>query len=314
MSEETANALDIIRQQGKRHQQIMEQFESGSQHEAKYNYERWIKKTEELLKQYVSVEEAERFSEVVNQPYNIFRYGKGFELVHHYDSVQAFLLGLMRGIVENNIEVNPAALQSKRKLVLHKLYALAPEQKMGFVEVSVIAEALEMAFDEVRDVFRYWESKHFVEMTHEVDAQYELVKLTRQGIDSLELPPDKNTSPSTNITYHNTVHVGGNITGPFQQGTKDSVQNTSLVNESIREMLPKLGEFIEAVKALDFPDKEDAVRDLEKVKELSSGENPESKWKLIQAKLTSAKTVMELSGYAYTALPYGVAVFDYFFK
>ena len=80
------------------------------------------------------------------------------------------------------------------------------------------------------------------------------------------------------------------------------------------EILSQLGEFIKAVKALDFPDKDDVVSDLEKAKELSSGENPEGKWKLIQAKLSSAKTAMELAGYAHTALPYGVAIYDYFFK
>lgn len=314
MSEETANALDIVVRQGKRHREIMEQFESGSHHEARYNYERWTNKTEELLRQYVSVEEAERFSEVINQPYNVFRHGKGFELVLFYESVQAFLLGLMRGIVEYNIEVTPAALHSRRKLVLYKLYELAPNQRLGFVEVSIIAKAMGTTFDEVIETFRYWELKHFVEMTHEVDAKYELVKLTRQGIDSIEVPPDKNTSSPTNVAYHNTVHVGGSINGPFQQGTQDSVQNISVVNESIKEILPKLGEFIEAVKALDFPDKDEVVRDLQKAKELSSGENPEGRWKLIQAKLTSAKTAMELAGYAHTALPYGVAVFDYFFK
>jgi hypothetical protein len=311
MSEETANALDIVVQQGKRHQQIMEEYEGGSHHEARYNYERWVTKTEELIRQHVSLEEAQRFSEVVNQSYNVFRHGKGFELVLFYDSVQAFLLGLMRGIVSNHIEVNPAALQSKRKLVLYKLYEMAPDDKIGDVIVSDLATALGMGYQEVNNILEYWQRKGMVR-----DGSFDAsTRLEPYAIDEIEEArrTGKATKhiPETTIYYtDNRINIGGDNSGQVMAGN----QGTQNMGQPTGEIISQLGEFIKAVRALDFPDKDDAVRDLEKAKELSSGENAETKWKLIQAKLASAKTAMELAGYAHTALPYGMAIYDYFFK
>lgn len=310
MSEETAKAMDIVAQQGKQHMQLMQNYENGQHYEAAYDYQRWIKKTEELLRQYVSEEEAKRFSGIVHQQYNVFRYGEDDELHLFYDEVQAFLLGLLRGIMSYQIEVSPAALQAKRYRVLRKLYDLAPNDKHGDVIVSDLANALGMQYQEVNRILLYWEEKNMV-----YSPSDESVALTAPAIDEIESTiqhPNRGTKhfPPTIITYNdNSVTVHGNA-----QNVIGGQNNTQNINQPLSEILPKLAELIAAVRQADFPDREEVVQELEKVQALAEGEQNEGTWKRIQSRLNVAKTSMEIVGFAYKTLPYWPMIWDYFHR
>ena len=104
------------------------------------------------------------------------------------------------------------------------------------------------------------------------------------------------------------------VYGAIQIDGQNNAQTvtTTINRESISEILPKLIELINEVAKADFENKEDVVKDLEKVHQLASSDNPKDKWLLIQAKLTSAKTAMELVGFAYHSLPYWPQIWDYF--
>lgn len=303
-------AMDVVSQQGKRHMQLMLNYENGQQLEAGYDYQRWKIKTEELLRQHIGVEEAERFLNIYKRPYNVFRHGEAEQLSIFYEEVQAFLLGLFRGIMSNSIEVNPAALQSKRNLVLYKLYELAPDDKMGDVIVDELANALGMQYHEVNNILEYWQRKGMVR-----DGNFDAAtRLEPYAIDEIEESQKTKKStrhiPYTTINYiDNRVTIHGDNLGQAQAGN-NATQN--MTNQPIGEILPKLAAFIEAVKQADFPDKDDAVRDLEKVHELAQLEQTEGTWQRIQTKLTAAKTTMEIAGFVFKTHPYWPAIADFF--
>jgi DNA-binding MarR family transcriptional regulator len=307
-------AMDIVTQQGKRHMQLMQNYENGQQLEAAYDYQRWQLKTEELLRQYISVEEAKRFLNIIHRPYNVFRHDEVEELYLFYDEVQAFLLGLLRGIMANQIEVNPAALQSKRYRVLRKLYDMVPNNKHGDIIVSDLATALGMDYHEANRILLYWEDKGMVHSPSD-----ESVALTPYAIDEIESTiqhPNKGTkhfSPTVINYTDNRISIGGDNSGQVLAGN----QGSQTMHSPISEILPKLAEFIKAVKEAEFPDKDDVVRDLEKAQELAHA-NPnvtpkEAVWKRIQGKLEVAKTTMEIVGFAYNSLPYWPMIWKYFF-
>jgi hypothetical protein len=311
MSEETVRAAELAIELREQHRRLLYKFESGSQHEAIYDYQRWVERSERLLKQYVSVEEANRFAGIAHQSYNVFRHGEDAELYLFYEEVQAFLLGLMRGVISNMVEINPAALQSKRNLVLYKLYELAPDDKIGDVIVDDLATTLGMQYNEVNNILEYWQRKGMVR-----DGSFDAaIRLEPYAIDEIEesLKTKKSTRhiPYTTINYiDNRVTIHGDNLGQAQAGNNATQSMTN--NQSISEILPKLTAFIEAVRQADFPDKDDAVHDLEKAHELAGLKQTEGTWQRIQTKLNAAKTTMEIAGFVYNTHPYWPAIWNFF--
>lgn len=202
--------------------------------------------------------------------------------------------------------------EQKRYRVLRKLYELAPHDKHGEVSIYDLADALGMKFQEASRILIYWEEKNMVSSPSDIS-----VALTPQSIDEIEATINHPNRPTTHfststINYtDNSVNIGGDNLGQAQGG-QDNVQNT-MNSQPIGEILPKLVELIQAVKQADFEDKDEVVRDLEKVQQLAQSEHPKSKWALIQSKLTSAKTAMELVGFGYKTLPYWPVIWQYFF-
>ncbi len=136
------------------------------------------------------------------------------------------------------------------------------------------------------------------------------------GIEELEQAeqyPNYSTSNfPAQIINNYTVNVQGDNRGNIAQAGQGN--NQSCTNhQPISQILLKLAELIEAVKQADFEDKDEIVRDLEKVQQLAQLEDPKSKWALIQSKLSSAKTGMEIVGYGYHSLPYWPVIWKYFF-
>ncbi|MDT4969836.1 MAG: hypothetical protein QOJ64_4573 [Acidobacteriota bacterium] len=302
--------MEAVIRQAKIHKQLMNNYDNGAQLESGYDYERWTRKTEDLIKQHVSIDEAKRFREVVNQPYNVFRHSETTRISLFYDSIQAFLNSLIGGILSYEIEVNPLALQAKRKRVLYKLYDLAPHDKLGSVIVSDLATAVGMEYQETNRILEYWQRKGLVRD----GGSDESVRLEPHAIDEIEESrrTGKETKhiPATTIYYtDNRINIAGHNSGQVMAGN-EGVQTLS---QPLAEILPQLSAFIESVRTATFLDRADAVHDLEKVYELAQKEQTEGTWKRIQTKLTAAKTTMEIAGYGYNSLPYWAAIWKFFF-
>lgn len=146
-----------------------------------------------------------------------------------------------------------------------------------------------------------------------ITALNEAVVMLPAGLEALESTGESSSAPDSpppSSVFNINVH--GDNYGPVQQG-HGNVQRI-VNNQSISEILPMLVEFIEAVRAVDFVDKDDAVADLEKVQILARGEINEGIWKRIQTKLTAAKMTMEIAGLAYSSYPHWPAIWAFFTK
>jgi len=85
-------------------------------------------------------------------------------------------------------------------------------------------------------------------------------------------------------------------------------------NQPIQEILPALSQLIEGVRSLNFPTRDDVVAELEKVQFLAKGEMNAGIWQLIQSRLLTTKTALEVASLAAPSLPYWPVVWNYFFK
>jgi len=146
-----------------------------------------------------------------------------------------------------------------------------------------------------------------------IDQAVWMVPAGIEELEQAEQYPNHSTEHfPAQIINNYTVNVQGDNQGNIAQAGSGNTQ--SIVNhQPISEILPKLAELIEAVRRADFEDKDEVVRDLEKAQQLAQSEDPKSKWALIQSKLSSAKTGMEIVGFGYNSLPYWPAIWQYFF-
>jgi len=273
-------------------------------------YERWKEHTRKLLAARISEEEAKRFQIIQEQrEKTVPETGKfGYE----YRKIKPFFLTLKEGLMDGSIELSGTDWIGQRFRVLSKLYDLTVprnEQKIFYddfyrevgLERKIIDRALE-----------YWEQKYLIQ-TDEND-----IWLTSDGIDEVlrtrqhpERPTPFNPAYVVNYTDNRITIQGDNI-GQAQAG--NNATQSLINNQPISEILPKLAELIAAVGQADFEDRDEVVRDLEKVQQLAQSDDPKSKWALIQSKLTSAKTAMEIVGFTYKTLPYWPVIWHYFFR
>lgn len=145
-------------------------------------------------------------------------------------------------------------------------------------------------------------------------AQSVCVDLANQ-VKQLDLEKRLTTSmpAATGDTYN--LHVT-NLQGGVQHGS-GNIQNISVANnQTVSEILPQLAALIESIRAEEFPDKDDVVRDLVKAHEVALA-NPgatskESAWARIGTKLTAAKTTMELAGYVIATHPHWPQIIEFF--
>lgn len=113
------------------------------------------------------------------------------------------------------------------------------------------------------------------------------------------------SSPPTH-SGHFTLYVTNNY-GTIQQGFSNS-----LINQSVDDIVPKLTEFIESVKELDFDRRDRVLEDLEEIKTLAQGNLNPNIWELIQAKLLSAEAGLKIAGVVYSSHPYWPAISEFF--
>lgn len=172
------------------------------------------------------------------------------------------------------------------------------------VLIEHIAQQLVMKFGDVSPVVTDLDERRGY-----IKAYNETVLLLPAGKEALDkvkkAKPAEKLSSDVFIT-----HVHGDNLGAIQVGHGNT--QSVVTHQSMTEILPKLAEFIEAVKKQDFDDKEDVVKDLDQAHKLAQGEINEGVWRRIQAKLTAAKTTMEVAGLAYKTYPYWPQIWAFF--
>lgn len=109
------------------------------------------------------------------------------------------------------------------------------------------------------------------------------------------------------------IHIHQPQNSPMSFGL-NSTQTVTYNNQPVQDILPALAELISEVKALDFTTRGDVIEELEKVQSLAKGEMNAGIWQLIQSRLLTTKTALEIATLAAPSLPYWPTVWNYFFK
>ena len=150
-----------------------------------------------------------------------------------------------------------------------------------------------------------------------ITALNEAVVMLPAGLEALESRDATSSQQPTSSNVFN-INLHGDNYGGIQQGTHNSTQNISVTTETpIIKIIPQLDALVRAAeKAEDFLLKQEVVGDLNQALEMAHcnaqrypGDMP---WQFIQAKLTAAKTAMEMVGYAYRSLPFWTLIWHYF--
>jgi hypothetical protein len=202
--------------------------------------------------------------------------------------------------------IRDARFQQKEDRIMDELYNSKDPDFATFVVITGLAH-LRIAEEEMRVILNDLDERGFVSFADN------RVQITRTGVRAVEARHLHKSGPGDNYTVNIEKLEGGVLQGP------NSIQNIKITNhQPISEILPNLKSLIEAVKAEDFDDKDDVIRDLEKVREVALA-NPNATaedraWTRINAKLTAAKTSMELAGFVIKTYPYWPQVLEFFHR
>lgn len=204
----------------------------------------------------------------------------------------------------------PESLEQKRFRVLKTLYDMAPHDKHGMVNIFGLAKALGMSVQEANRILLYWEQKGMISSPSD-----EAVALTASAIDELEAKINHPNKPTEHFPYSityidNSVNIEGGVAGNVVGGQGNTYN--AITNESLSAILPTLAEFISDVKKANFQDRDEVIRDFEKVYELAQRPVDQGIWELIQAKFISGETAMKVAGFVYKSHPYWPAISDFF--
>jgi hypothetical protein len=193
----------------------------------------------------------------------------------------------------------------KQNVVLKDLYDLSKANDGNPVAISLLAQRLRMNSRDVSHLLEKLYEDQLIDWVHE-----DQVIVRSEGIAIIE---------GSSASAMNVLNIHGPNYGGIQQGTHSSTQTVNIFNsQTIGDILPQLKELLDAVRKESFPDKDDAIRDLEKAHQLALA-NPTASpsdgvWTRIQTKLNAAKTTMEIAGLAYRSLPYWPVVWEFFHR
>ena len=215
-------------------------------------------------------------------------------------------------ITDRGIEEAERIVQSQRDIALQKLYELAAESEIGYVLVTKIAQSLGLDFNKLYDIFRYWEEKQCVEMSHEVDIEQELVRITSIGIDTIEGRGHAAQIPPSNITYNTTVQ--GHNYGGIQQGTNRSTQNVTLTHTNNPDFDKAIASIAELIRASNLPaeEKEELQGEVASINKLALKEPNQGTLERAKLKLDYLKTSLTAADLAVKAAPYLPALYHFF--
>jgi predicted transcriptional regulator len=176
-----------------------------------------------------------------------------------------------------HVRITPAGIdeverimQNQKGQALEKLYELAGG-RIQFVAMSDLAQSLGRSFDETYDDLGYWADRGFVEMSNNVDKEYEEVKLTRAGLNAIEQPNNPGTpnGRQQNITYNLSLHDNrGNISMGGHGNTQTNVVVGSDFENAIRQLVAGIeqSQVLSPLQKIRVKSDVQAVNDLARVK------------------------------------------------
>lgn len=192
-------------------------------------------------------------------------------------------------------------MENQKKQVLGKLYKLA-SGRLQSIPVSDLAESLGLSFEETYDDLKFWEDRNLVEMSHDVDREYESVKLTRLGLDAVE-HPGQGTPAGSQITYN--MNIGANY-GGAQQGGYGNIQNVTLTNTNNPDIDRVLGTLLELIRSSQIPadDKQELEDEVGKVNKLALREPAPGMLERAKSRLDMIKLAITGTDIAMKAAPH----------
>lgn len=142
-------------------------------------------------------------------------------------------------ITPRGVDEAERIMQNQKGQTLEKLYKLA-DGRIQSISVSDLADSLGLTFDETYDDLRYWEDRGLVELSKNVDIEYESVKFTRPGLNAIEQPNNPNTPQGRyqNITYNMTIH--GDQHGNIDMGGRGNTQTNIVVSSDFDQAIKRL--------------------------------------------------------------------------
>jgi hypothetical protein len=221
--------------------------------------------------------------------------GKGWmEWPGGFDWVNITILGR-----EKAEEMENKRFEEKERLVLQKLY----DERHGRLDKrgltpAELSKALDLDEREVVEISMGLRNKGWIGGTDEADW------IVPAGIKEIEQIPEP-------ATPH--VYIQHAQNSPIQIGNQN--KQTVNYNQTIGEILPELTALIESIRKLDFEDRDNVVRALDRALELAQANTNattgQSAWTRIKASIVFAKETMDALGVAYQTLPYWPAVWHF---
>jgi hypothetical protein len=187
--------------------------------------------------------------------------------------------------------------EQKERRVLQKLYEVRDSHPQGVVP-DELAAALNLRIDEVYQIIAELEEKKWIGGNDEASW------ILPAGIKEIERIPE---TPTPNIIINNPQN------SPISLGAHSN-QTVTYNNQSVQEILPALTHLIQDLYALDSPTRGDAIAELQKVESLAKDEMNAGKWQMIQSRLLTTKTALEIAKLGADSLPYWPIVWNFFFK
>lgn len=202
---------------------------------------------------------------------------------------------------EELLKTRQMQMAEKEKVVLRKIYELGGPTHTGMVGILALEQELGMTYPELNPVLRGLEEER-----RWIHSNEHAVWLLLMGVRKVERV-EKTEQPVPHIVIYNPTN------SPMSFGDNSS-QTVTYNNQPVKEIIPELLELITAVHQLDFPTKEDVLGELTKVQTLAQGEMSDGKWQMIQSRLVTAKTALDVAQVVAHSIPYWPAVWSFFFK
>jgi hypothetical protein len=199
--------------------------------------------------------------------------------------------------LEEAEEMQNQRFEDKERLVLQTLYDARKDHPNG-VNPFELATALNMDLNEVQEIVVELERKGWAA------GGDEDTWIVPAGIKELEKIPE---TPIPHIVINNPQN------SPMSFGAHSS-QTVTYNNQNVQDILPPLSQLIRELYELQFETQGDVISELQKVEVLARGEMNNGKWQLIQSRLLTAKTALEVGKIAVNTLPYWPAVWNFFFR
>jgi len=180
-------------------------------------------------------------------------------------------------------ELKKMQIAEKERLVLRKIYELGGPTHLDWVPIDTLQKELGMDFRELNGILLDFERKKGW-----AEGPDEAIGLTPAGVREYENP---SSDARGGTTIQNIFHAP--VQGGFIQGGQGHTQHNVYSNN------PKIDETIGAVvrliqeSKLDDLDKEDILKDVERLKELASKEQTQDTLNRIEKRIGMVKTAIE---------------------